>query len=325
MPLRTAVSYTPPYAAVDVAATQCPAVSRHLDSNDIGRAILSFGSLAYVSGLPNPHFAAEIARAANDWLIDTWLPADDRLFGSVLIANQLPEIAAAEIRRVGPNPRIVQVVMSGNGVGQSWGHPLYHPIYEAAADLGLPIALRAGADGGINPRSTAGGASTFSVEHTTLAVEGMMTGLTSIIAGGALEKYSDLRFIFDGGGAGWIPVFLWRYDASFKGVRREVPWVCQLPTEYFRDRMCVTTAELEVGPDPDILGRAFNTIGGESCLLFASGYPDQSGADALARVANGVPVAWRHSIVSANPLRSFRWPSPPTRTHRSTKESQAHV
>lgn len=325
LPLTTPRSYVAPHAQPAEATAPEDVISAHVEAHGIERAILAFGSLVQVSGLPNPHLAAEIARAANDWLAEAWLSADDRLYGSVLIANQLPEVAAAEIRRAGANPKVVQIVMSGNGVGHPWGHPLYHPIYEAAAELDLPVALRGGAEGGVNPTPTAGGASTFSLEHETLASQGMMTGLASIVAGGVFEKYPGVRFIFDGGGVGWIPAFLWRYDASWKGVRREIPWARRLPTDYFREHIFVTTGSLEVGPDPAILGGALETIGGEQRLVFASDYPQQSGADAIARTSQGLPPQWLEKAFHENPLRGFRWPSPATSTHGIPEEGSRHV
>ena len=44
-----------------------------LDRIDMRRAILTFGDDSHVSGHHNPYFAAELARALNDWTIDRWL------------------------------------------------------------------------------------------------------------------------------------------------------------------------------------------------------------------------------------------------------------
>src|SRR6478609_6633550 len=55
-----------------------------LDRGDLRRAILTFGDDSHVAGHHNPYFAAELARALNDYTIDRWLSADARLASSIL-------------------------------------------------------------------------------------------------------------------------------------------------------------------------------------------------------------------------------------------------
>jgi len=43
--------------------------------------------------------------------MDTWLTWDKRLFSAMIIAPQDPVAAAAEIRRLGSHPRIIEVLM----------------------------------------------------------------------------------------------------------------------------------------------------------------------------------------------------------------------
>src|SRR3981081_4151599 len=82
-----------------------------LDSRDVRRAILTFGDDSHLAGHHNPYFATELARACNDWSIDRWLTQDPRLFSSIIVASQLPDLAAAEVRRHAANPRMVQVML----------------------------------------------------------------------------------------------------------------------------------------------------------------------------------------------------------------------
>src|SRR3954469_16658384 len=52
-----------------------------LDPYRVERGLLTFGAGTYVAANPNPYFAAELARAANDWSIDHWLSdRDERLY-----------------------------------------------------------------------------------------------------------------------------------------------------------------------------------------------------------------------------------------------------
>src|SRR5438128_1613521 len=108
-----------------------------LDGLGVSRALLAHGVGVLAAALPNPHLAAAVARAANDWTIDCWLDRDERLAGSVLVSSQVPDAAAAEIRRVGGDRRMAAVVLTANGLEKPLGHPVYHPIYAAAEECGL--------------------------------------------------------------------------------------------------------------------------------------------------------------------------------------------
>ena len=117
-------------------------VQRMLDVQGIERAVLTPGPVLRGSTIRNHYYALAINRAANDWMIDACLGGSDRrLFGTLVVSNRLPGEAATEIRRLGANDRIVAVTMAGGGLGKLYGHPVYHPIYEAAADLDLPVVI----------------------------------------------------------------------------------------------------------------------------------------------------------------------------------------
>src|SRR2546423_11210545 len=82
----------------------------HLDKYDIAQGVLLPGGMN-VSLTRSIDVGSALARAWNDWLIDTWLAADERYLGSVCINVNDPKVAAAEIRRVGSHPRMAQVLV----------------------------------------------------------------------------------------------------------------------------------------------------------------------------------------------------------------------
>ncbi len=98
-----------------------------LDRYNYDYAILTAEEAIWVSTLANPYYASALAKAHNDWLIDTWLKKDNRFKGSVVVAPQDPKAAAEEIRRVGGHPDIVQVLVT-SGTPRPYGDPFYHPI-----------------------------------------------------------------------------------------------------------------------------------------------------------------------------------------------------
>ena len=67
--------------------------------NGIDRAVLIGGEVLGLGAMPDPDAAAIIASAYNDWLAATWLAADDRYRGNLVVGAQDPLLAAQEIRR----------------------------------------------------------------------------------------------------------------------------------------------------------------------------------------------------------------------------------
>src|SRR3954467_6630639 len=76
-----------------------------LDAHGIDRAVLIGGEVLGLGAMPDPDAAALIASAYNDWLAQTWLAADDRYRGNLVVAAQDPAAAAQEIHRAARNQR----------------------------------------------------------------------------------------------------------------------------------------------------------------------------------------------------------------------------
>ena len=75
-----------------------------LDRYGVDYAVLTGGNLYGVVAQPDADYAAALARAHNDWTADKWLAFDPRFKASITIAPQDPELAAAEIDRLGEHP-----------------------------------------------------------------------------------------------------------------------------------------------------------------------------------------------------------------------------
>ena len=280
-----------------------------LEAHNIERAILSFGSGAFVSALPNPYFAAEVARASNDWSIEKWLNGkDDRLYGALLVGTQLPDIAAQEIRRVGAHPKLVEVLLTSNGIGRPFGHPLFHPIYEAAVEFDLPIGLHIGGEafGPTNAAATAGGLPSLYIEQHSLVAQAVITHLMSMIVHGVFEKFPSLRVAVIEAGVAWVPWFLWRLDSEYKALRRETPWLKRLPSEYFRDHVRVSTQPLEQSPNPQHLIDLLSSVDAENFLCFATDYPHWD-SDETTFIANRIPKAWWPKVFYENAMEFYGW------------------
>ena len=277
-----------------------------LDRYDIEYAVLTGEEAIEVSTLANPYLAAALARAYNDWMVAEWLPRDRRLKGSLVVAPQDPHAAAKEVRRLGGHPDIVQVLVS-TGSQRPYGDPFYHPIWDAAAEVGLPIAAHLGGQGGVNSNPTGCGPPTFFWEVHALLCETGMGHIGSLIAHGVFERWPSLRFVLIECGVAWLPAILWRLDADYKALRKETPWLKRLPSEYARDHIRLTTQPLEQAPDKRHLWSVLEAIDAEHTLLFASDYPHWDFDDPTQLP---LPPEWRRRIFAENARELYGLPVP---------------
>jgi predicted TIM-barrel fold metal-dependent hydrolase len=282
--------------------------SRALPDAPVDHAVLVQEAGVFLSAEPNPHLAREVARAANDWLIDRWLDdAAGQRFGAVVAANQNPEEAAKEILRAGAHPRMVAVLLGASGLSKGFGNPIYDPVHRAAAELGLPLLVHADGDTALDSllqSSAAGQAATYS-EARILSCHALMTHLASFVGHGVFERYPGLRVLLVGGAMSWLPAFVWRFDADYKGLHRETPWVKRLPSDYVREHIRVTTYPLDTRSDPEGLRRGLATFDGmEDVLCFASGYPRPDAVDP-SEVAGSLPEAWHAKVFKENAAALF--------------------
>lgn len=282
-----------------------------LDCYGVDYAILTGGDAIEVSTLANHHYAAALARAYNDWMIDSWLSNDSRFRGSVLVAPQDPEAAAAEIRRVGVHPDIVQVLLSSHSQ-RPYGDPFHQPIWEAAAELDLPVAIHFGGTGGINTSPFASGMPTFYYEYHALVCEAAMTHLASVICQGVFVKFPNARFVIVECGVAWLPGVLWRLDANYRALRKETPWLKMLPSEYARQYVRLTTQPLEQASDRRKLWDVLGAFDGEHVLMFASDYPHW---DFDNPTMVDIPPAWRDNVMDRNARELYGFP----RTSETTR------
>ncbi len=276
-----------------------------LDRYDIDYAILTGDESIEVSTLANPYYAQALAGAYNDWLVDEWLSRDPRLKGSLVVAPQDPHGAAAEIRRRGEHPDIVQVLVS-SGSQRPYGDPFFHPIWEACAELDLPFAAHLGGQGGLNANPIGCGPTTFFWETHALLCETGMAHIGSTIAHGVFEKWPNSHLVLIECGIAWVPPILWRLDEDYRALRKETPWLKRLPSEYARDHIRITTQPIEQPHKPGALWPALEDIGAQDMLMFASDYPHWDFDDpAFLRI----PAAWREQVMDNNARSLYKLPA----------------
>jgi predicted TIM-barrel fold metal-dependent hydrolase len=273
-----------------------------LDRYHVDYAVLTGEEVEEVSTLGNIYYASALAKAYNDWLIDYWLRLDPRLKGSLIVAPHDPGGAAKEIRRIGAHPDIVQVLVTA-GSQRPYGDPFYHPIWQAAADVGLPVAIHLGGQGGVNNGPASAGPPTFYWEAHALHCEPAMGHVGSLIAHGIFEKWPGLTFILIECGVAWLPGILWRLDNDYKALRKETPWLKRLPSEYARDHIRMSTQPIERPANKQHLWDVLEAIDGKNTLLFASDYPHWDFDDPTQLP---IPPDWKENVFDLNARQVYK-------------------
>lgn len=253
------------------------ALGKHfLDAYGIEYGLLNYEDLA-IGLSPDADYSAALATVINDVIVHDWLPADPRLRTSLVVAPNDPRLAAREIHRLGAHPGVVQVVMP-SGARMPYGQRFYHPIYEAAVEYELPVAIHPGSEGsGISyPPSPAGYPSTYFEFHTGL-VTSYIGHLISLVTEGVFVKFPTLRWVFIEGGVSWLPPILWRFDKNYKALRQTTPWLTRPPGEIVREHMLLTTQPLEEPEEPKHLRQILGMFDAGRMLMFSTDYPHWDG------------------------------------------------
>jgi predicted TIM-barrel fold metal-dependent hydrolase len=221
----------------------------------------------------NARLWTALCSAYNDWALEKWVRPYDYFKGSIFVAAQDPEAAAAEIHRLGDDPGMVQVFLT-SASRDPYGQKRYWPIYRAAVEHGLPVATHVGLEGtGIaNPLTSVGYATTFLEFHTDLAMCSM-AHCVSLIAEGVFEEFPTLKFAILEAGISWVPHVMWRMDRSYKALKAEVPYLKRLPSEYLVEHMRFSTQPIEEPPEGRDLLAMYEMMQAERTVLFASDYP----------------------------------------------------
>ena len=135
------------YTETRPAAWNAKARLQDMDQDHIDLAVLYPTMLLALQSERDVDFAGVQARAYNDWCSDHVSEGEGRLFGAGAVPPMHEEDdverVAAEIRRVATLPGMVSVFMRPNPAidWRPFNDAVYDPIWQAASDTGVPIAL----------------------------------------------------------------------------------------------------------------------------------------------------------------------------------------
>jgi uncharacterized protein len=332
------------YTEVRPAAYNAKARLQDMDTDGIDLAVLYPTMLLGLQSIRDVDFAEAQARAYNDWCSDHTRDGEGRLFGAGAVPpmHEPDDVArvAAEIRRVAELPGMVSVFMRPNPSVQwrPFNDPVYDPIWQAAQDTGLPIALHPflapdlpGACVGLRlarPRRADGsyvdnfeandadalnmGLRDAEARSSVLFTQAIanpvdvMSCIAYLLAGGVAERFPEAKFIFLEANGGWIVPWLERLDHHCRKFQWEVPDLTMLPSDYMK-RQCWISFD----PDESMLAfTAQSPLVGADRIIWASDYPHPDAkfpgvTEELSEALEGLTFDQKQAITSESALALY--------------------
>ncbi len=233
-----------------------------------------------------------LMRAYNTFLADACRQSGGKLHFAALVPIRDVEQSIREMERA-REVGAVAVMILGVAWDKHLNHPSLYPFYEAAADIGLPVAIHFG-------WGCPGLSDTFKgfdpVSPFNGAALPVLMGFKSIMSGGIMARFPRLRVAFLEAGSAWLPWTIQQVRRS-GGCERD-------PADYFREGRAYISCEM----DEDV--NYLVSFVGEDAIVVASDYPhtdpsrEESMVDAVMD-REDVPLRVREKLLGANPLALY--------------------
>jgi predicted TIM-barrel fold metal-dependent hydrolase len=262
-----------------------------------------------VRTVANPELEAAVCAATNSWLADTWLSAYNRhgrYRGTLRVCSSQPDLAVGEIERWAGHPYFVQIMLVAYN-SAPYGHPQFHPIYEAAARHHLPVAIHVNRSLGMAGLLTPVGFASYFIEHHSLYSLIYASHLANLIVEGVFDKFPGLRVVLAEGGFSWVVPLLWRLDNLWTELHAEAPAAKRRPSEYVRDHVRFTSQPIEEPQELRHLQRVLEWGDAARILMFATDYPHWDYDDPK-YVFPRLPARMRERILCGNALELYDLP-----------------
>jgi uncharacterized protein len=287
-----------------------PSYLRAMDAQGIDVAVLYPSIGLFVPYLPelSPADVADACRAYNEWVAEYCAAGEGRLFASGILP--LADVARAvdEVAWCAEAGLVAVMARPNHLYGRNLGDPSYDPVYVAASDLGLVLAVHEGLGLRGQPTIGADRFTAFGPRHALSHPMEQMAAMASLVLDGAFERHPELRVAFLESGTGWLPYWLHRLDEHSEWLAgSECASLSLGATEYFA-RQCAISSEAD-----DRLAASVVDVVGADHVLWASDYPhpdavfpDSARVFASNLAERGATTAEVDSILWSTPVDFYR-------------------
>jgi uncharacterized protein len=244
----------------------------------------------------------ECARLFNDWVARLVKGHEDVFLPVAMAPAGCPEAMADELSRCvkGLGFRASHLVPYCGT--RNLDDPSFHPYYQAAEELGVPLLCHPNSNGELVDRFD-----NFFKTHVLGRPTNCSAALVALVLGGVFEKFPGLKVVFFECSAEWILYWMHRMDDDWEWAK-DFPQISgalrMAPSEYIR-RNCYVTCEA----DEADLARPIAEIG-EDHILMASDYPhfDSEFPHTVASIRgrNDLTAGQKGKILGENAARLLR-------------------
>jgi uncharacterized protein len=289
------------------------------DPEQVGAAIFGDGGVDFailhpMSGaaiLPDWHLGTAILAGTNRMLAERWLDQGtyaSRFRGTIRVNPNDIEGAVKEIDTWKNHPGMVQIGLPLQ-TQAPYGRPQYKPLWRAAVEAGLPVAVHLEMGLGItHPPTPSGVVRTYS-HHASYQGMTYIWHLMNMIAEGVFEEFSDLKVIWGDGAADILTPFIWRMDTFGRPHLEQTPWAPLMPSAYLPEHIYFVNNALDGPGDAEFAAEWLRMTGKEDMLLFGSSYPDWQSS-----TPRDLPATWsdeqRAKVLGGNAAPLFGLSSP---------------
>ena len=149
----------------------------------------------------DPEWAADLAKAYNDFVYDKYLKDNSRIKAVAVIPVQDPPAAAKELHRAVTELGMVGGLLPTPGLRRYYGDSAYDPLYqEALQSLGTMLAVHGAARQGIGLDFTEDPNQGFVLSHTYAQI----SQFTNVICERVFDRFPRLKMVFLEAGCGWV-------------------------------------------------------------------------------------------------------------------------
>jgi predicted TIM-barrel fold metal-dependent hydrolase len=277
-----------------------------MDQMAIDYSILFPTPMLTLGAHPQPEMEVELGRAYNRWLVRDVLPASPRIRTMVYLPMSNPEASIACIEEFAEAPGVVGFMITAVRY-QPIHENRFMPVFAALNERGAPLAFHAGPNWSERPFEQL---NRFLSAHALGFPFYAMLQLTNVVVNGLPERFPNVRFIFMEAGQAWVPFLIARLDSEYRQRTSEAPLLKRLPSAYIRD-MFFTTQPFERLDSVDHMRAVFESMAGDTQLLYSSDYPHQDFD--LPTVIWDLPFLSeqaKRNILGENAMRLFGLPDP---------------
>ncbi|STZ88056.1 amidohydrolase [Mycolicibacterium fortuitum] len=154
-----------------------------------------------------------------------------------------------------------------------YGKPQFWPLWDAAADAGLPVAVHIEGGAGIQFAPTPSGKTRTYEQYLGFMALNYIYHLMNMIAEGVFERTPTLKFVWADGAADMLTPFMWRMDCFGRPHLEQTPWAPKMPSDYLPEHVYFIQGALDGPGDTEFAGEWLSFTGKEDMVMFGSSYP----------------------------------------------------